>query len=26
MRRAFYFYPKDKAHFGIGNHVYIQKR
>ncbi len=26
MRRAFYFYPKDKAHFGIGNHVYVQKR
>ena len=26
MRRAFYFYPKDKAHFGIGNHVYMQKR
>jgi len=26
MRRAFYFYPKDKQHFGIGNHVYIQKR
>lgn len=26
MRRAFYFYPKDKAHFGIGNHVYMLKR
>jgi hypothetical protein len=26
MRRAFYFYPKDKAHFGIGSHVYVQKR
>lgn len=26
MRRAFYFYPKDKAHFGIGNHVYMPKR
>lgn len=26
MRRAFYFYPRDKAHFGIGNHVYVQKR
>ncbi|MBO9200357.1 MULTISPECIES: hypothetical protein [Niastella] len=26
MRRAFYFYPKDKAHLGIGSHVYIQKR
>ncbi|OQP50995.1 hypothetical protein A4H97_04010 [Niastella yeongjuensis] len=26
MRRAFYFYPKDKAHLGIGSHVYVQKR
>jgi hypothetical protein len=26
MRRAFYFYPKDKVHFGIGNHVYMPKR
>ena len=26
MRRAFYFYPKDKVHFGIGNHVYTPKR
>lgn len=26
MRRAFYFYPKDKEHFGIGNHVYVTKR
>ncbi|MFL5745413.1 MAG: hypothetical protein ACJ751_12155 [Niastella sp.] len=26
MRRAFYFYPKDKAHLGIGNHAYVQKR
>jgi hypothetical protein len=26
MRRAFYFYPKDKAHLGIGNHMYVQKR
>jgi hypothetical protein len=26
MRRAFYFYPKDKDHFGIGNHVYVVKR
>jgi hypothetical protein len=26
MRRAFYFYPKDKDHFGIGNHVYVVRR
>ena len=26
MRRAFYFYPKDKVHFGIGNHVYVPKK
>jgi hypothetical protein len=26
LRRAFYFYPKDKAHLGIGNHGYVQKR
>jgi len=26
MRRAFYFYPKDKAHLGIGSHGYVQKR
>jgi hypothetical protein len=26
MRRSFYFYPKDKVHFGIGNHVYIPRK
>ena len=26
MRRVFYFYPKDRAHFGIGKIMYMPKR